>query len=165
MAIETDKLVHECAKLNARMAIRLSERGLEYLIWGSPTSCRIPENTNLWHPFYSRRSIFFKLCVYVYTVILYSVVGAWAFSFYKGFHYRLQRNNNRMLLIIPEEITDHTAELKTRYLIEDSSSPIDKLVFSRSKSIGTQFSSLTYRYKTIIFLKLLYHACKQNQYH
>lgn len=156
MAITTriNRLIEESACLNVRLADRLKGSGLDFLIWASPSSCRSPEETKLWHPFYARKSFFIKIGIYLYILALYSLVGIIRFFSYKGFYFSYFKKGKSVLLIIPDEITDHTKFVKTDYLIESHAYEIDKLVFSRFKKIGPKFCKLTYFDRAEFFSKL-----------
>ena len=151
----THNLTEESAGLSVRLAQRLKGSGLDLLVWVSPLACRSPEETKIWHPFYAQKPALFKIGAYLYLVGAYSLLGLARFFLYKGFYYNLVRTGAPVLLIIPDEITDHSAEAKTDYLIEEAGYPVDKLVFSRIKNVGSGFSRLRYPDRAGIFIKLL----------
>lgn len=150
-----NRLMEESARLNVRLAGRLKGSGLDFLIWASPSSCRSPEEIRLWHPVYIRKPPLFKIAVYVYILCLYTAVGIARFFSYRGFYFNYRKNRSPVLLIIPDEITDHSLQAKTEYVIEDDDYPVDKLVFSRLRAIGPRFSGLSCYSKLKIFLRLL----------
>lgn len=156
MAITTriNRLIEESACLNVRLADRLKGSGLDFLVWASPSSCRSPEGTKLWHPFYARKSFFIKIGIYLYILALYSFLGIVRFFSYKGFYYNCQKKGRSILLVVPDEITDHTKLIKTAYLIEDADYAVDKLLFSKSKNVGLRFCVLPYLNRARIVGKL-----------
>lgn len=148
-------MIEESAALNCRMAGRLEKRGLAFLVWASPSACRSPEESKFWHPFYARRPVIIKLLIYCYIIGLYLTVGLARFFTYRGFYYNYMDAGSRALLVIPEEITDHSIQANTDYLTEEAGHPVDKLVFSRVKNIGRRFTSIGYFAKAGISLTLL----------
>ncbi len=150
-----NRLIEESAALNCRMAGRLEKRGLAFLVWASPSACRSPEESKFWHPFYAGRPVIIKLLIYFYIIGLYLAVGLVRFFTYRGFYYNYIDAGSRALLVIPDEITDHSLQANTDYLTEEAGHPVDKLVFSRIKNIGKRFTSIGYFTKAGISLTLL----------
>lgn len=151
---EVNRLVSECGSLNKRLADRLKGTGLDFLIWESPTSVRDPEATRLFHPLYLKKGAIFRFCTYLYSLCYYFYLGIKQFFVYHGFYYLYLKDNAPMLLIMPDEITDHAPNYKTNYLIEGDNFPIDRLIFSKDKAIGPVFSTLNFRNKIGISFKL-----------
>ncbi|MDD5269580.1 MAG: hypothetical protein PHE80_00130 [Candidatus Omnitrophica bacterium] len=141
LAASTKRLIEECAGLNTRTAGRLGPE-LEFLVWASPTSYRDPEDTKLWHPVYLEKPAAYKLLVHCYLYLRYAFIGMARCFAYRGFSYAYKEAGAPLLIVMAEEITDHSAELRTDYIIEDVSHPEDKLVFSRLKKIGKDFTAL-----------------------
>ena len=156
MTERINKLVEENAALSARLANGLKDFNLDFLIWASPSSCRSPEETKLWHPIYGKKSIIVKMAIYFYIIVLYSTIGIVRFFTYRGFFYNWLKRGSPVLLVIPDEITDHSARIRTNYLLEDANYPIDKLVFSRIKNIGFNAYNLSYLNRAKIFMKLFW---------
>lgn len=148
------RLIEESAALNSRMAGKLEKSGLAFLVWASPSACRSPEESKIWHPFYAGKPLIIKLLIYLYIIVLYLLVGLVRFFTYRGFYYNYIEAGSSALLVIPDEITDRSPQAKTDYLIEEDDYPIDKLVFSRIKNIGKRFTSLGYFTKARITLTL-----------
>ena len=139
--------------MNARTAGRLGP-GLEFLVWASPTAYRDPEDTKLWHPVYLERPAVYKLLVHCYLYLRYALIGVVRCFAYRGFSYAYSEKGARVLIVMAEEITDHSEGFRTDYVIEDTSHPEDKLVFSRTKSIGRNYTALGFWKKMMIGEKL-----------
>ena len=69
-----------------------------------------------------------------------------------------------MLLIMPEEITTGSKEFKTSYLVEEPNHPVDKIIFSQSKSMGERQPALTFYVRFKITLILLYFLLNDLKY-
>ncbi len=149
-----NRLIEESAALNARIAGRLEKSGLAFLIWASPSACRSPEGSKIWHPFYAGKPVIIKLLIYFYIIGLYLLVGIVSFFTYRGFYYNYIEAGSSVLLVIPEEITDHSSQAKTDYLTEEVDYPVDRLVFSQIKNIGESFTALNHFTKARITLTL-----------
>ena len=139
----TERLIDAAAKLGTSLAERLNVSGLGFLVWTSPIGSRSPEEALVWHPGYGVNPSL-RIMGYIIRIMMSSFKGVIRFLGYKGFNYVHINKKSRILLVIPDEITDHSSNYRTSYLSEDQDFPTDKIVFSRSKKIGQTFTSLTY---------------------
>ncbi|MFA5164066.1 MAG: hypothetical protein WC481_00675 [Candidatus Omnitrophota bacterium] len=153
LTASTKRLVEECAGLNARTAGRLGP-GLGFLVWASPTAYRDPEDTKLWHPVYLEKPVAYKLPALCYLYLRYALIGMIRCFAYRGFSYAYREKSAPVLIVMAEEITDHSQEFRTDYIIEDTSHQEDKLVFSRTKNIGKNYTALGLWKKIMIGEKL-----------
>lgn len=147
-------MIDESGSMSGRLSCRLKGSGLDIIIRVSPLSCRSPEETILWHPIHERRPLFVKIFVYFYIIITSSLLGIARFFSYRGFWYNSVKKHSPAILIIPDEITDHSSEIKTDYLIENDNYPIDRIVFSRAKNIGYRFCKILHTERIKIFFKI-----------
>jgi hypothetical protein len=163
IAPEVKKLTDECADLSVRMGNRMSKLNCDFLIWASPVCARNYDGSWLWHPRFLNKGVFYKLSVLFYSLFRYSLSGIRRFFTYRGFTFKYEKRDSSMLLIMPMEITGDLEKFKTSYLIEDENHPVDKIVFSQSKSIGERYSALSlyFRFKmTVILLYFLLNDLK-----
>ncbi len=153
---EVKKLTDECAHLSVRMANRMSKLQCDFLIWASPICARNYDGSWLWHPRFLNKGISYKLAVFVYSLLRYSLSGIRRFFTYGGFTFIYEKKGSSMLLVMPLEITSDSKEFKTSYLMEDENHPVDKIVFSQSKNLGKRYTALTPYVRFKITLILLY---------
>ncbi|MBN1354303.1 MAG: hypothetical protein JW994_06515 [Candidatus Omnitrophica bacterium] len=150
LTVRAKKLIDRAAELNTSLAEKLKSSGLSFLPWVSPIGSRSPEETEAWHPSYGKNFLS-RIGKYIFCIARSLAKGTWYFLTYKGFGYIYINEANDILLVIPDEITDHSPGGKTSYLSEDERFGIDKIVFSRSKRMDRGFTSLSYFKKIKIF--------------
>ncbi len=159
LTTRTERLIDAAAELNTSLAKKLDESGLGFLVWASPTGSRSPEETLVWHPDYGKNFLS-RIIYYISCIVISSLKGALRFWGYKGFNYVHINKKSRILLVMPDEITDHSDRYRTSYLSEDEGFPVDKIVFSRSKRIGRRFTSLPYFKKIKLFFNITHAIIK-----
>lgn len=150
------RLIKESSYYNIRLVDKLKNADLDFLVWSSPSSCRSPEEADIWHPFYEKIPVLIKICRYLFMLIAYFCAGVIRFFTYNGFYFKHVSKKSAILSIIPYEITNGGPLYQTDYLIENPEHPVDHLVFSRLKNIGSRHCGLSYRKRIYIFLKLFF---------
>lgn len=153
LTTRTERLISAAAGLNTSLAEKLDESGLGFLAWVSPTGSRSPEENEVWHSSYGQ-NLLLRIIGYIFCIAVSSLKGILSFFTYKGFNYVHINKKSRILLVIPEEITDHSDHYGTLYLSEDKDFPIDKIVFSRSKKIGVRFTTFSYVKKVKMLINI-----------
>lgn len=149
----TERLIDAAAELGTSLAEKLGESGLGFLVWASPIGSRSPEEAEVWHPGYDKGYLS-RAVKCIFSAALSSLKGLWRFFGYTGFYYVRINKNGRALLIIPDTITDRSAQYGTSYLAEDEGFSVDKLVFSRSTKIGDNFTALSHFKKLKYFMTI-----------